>query len=177
MTDIYLRPIEENDTDLIVHWRNSEYGRNHSLSKKLITPESHRHHYKENVQTGRYRQFIVIRRDDTAGVAFYPIATVYLKDVDMENQRCELCVFTNCDNEWVEECQIEGIKQLIKKAFEEYGMHKVYSYVFCKFPEEVKRLEQVGLRIEAKLENEAKEMDGNYTDIYRMSIFNDEDHK
>lgn len=168
-TRIYLRPITEQDTDLIVKWRNSDYVRSHSLSKKLITPESHLAHFKEHVLTGHYRQFIVERADEI-GVVFYPVATVYLKDVDAENRRCELCVFTSADQEWIEECQVEGIRFLIQKAFEEYGMHKVYSYVFCKYPEEVKLLEQAGLKIEAKFENEARELDGTYSDVYRMSI-------
>ena len=168
-TRIYLRPIVEQDTDMIVKWRNSDYVRSHSLSKKLISRESHLKHFKEHVLTGHYKQFIVERADEI-GVVFYPVATVYLKDVDVENKRCELCVFTSADQEWIEECQIEGIRLLIKKAFEEYGMHKVYSYVFCKYPEEVQLLEQAGLKIEAKFENEARELDGSYSDVYRMSI-------
>ena len=169
---VYLRPIEEQDAEMIVKWRNSDYVRSHSLSKKPITVESHMRHFWEHVQTGHYRQFIVERADEI-GVVFYPIATVYLKDVDVENKRCELCVFTSADQEWVEECQIEGIRLLIKKAFDEYEMHKVYTYVFCKYPEEVKLLEQAGLSIEAKLTKEARELDGTYSDLYRMSIVNE----
>ncbi|MBR5385329.1 MAG: N-acetyltransferase [Bacteroidales bacterium] len=169
---VYLRPIVEQDTDLIVGWRNSDYVRAHSLSKKLITPESHLKHFREHVQTGHYRQFIV-ERSIMSGVVVYPIATVYLKDVDMENKRCELCVFTSADQEWIEACQVEGIRLLIKKAFDELGMHKVYTYVFCKFPEEVKLLEKAGLQIEARLNNEARELDGSYSDIFRMSITNE----
>lgn len=169
---VYLRPITEQDTDMIVRWRNSDYVRSHSLSKKVITPESHMKHYNDHVLTGHYKQFIVERVAEV-GVVVYPIATVYLKDMDVENKRCELCVFTSADQEWIEECQIEGIRLLIKKAFEEYGMHKVYSYVFCKYPDEVKLLEQSGLKIEAKITNEARELDGTYADIYRMSIVNE----
>lgn len=168
---VYLRPIAEQDTDLIVKWRNSEYVRSHSLSKRPITRESHMKYYRDHVLTGHYRQFIVERADEI-GVVFYPIATVYLKDVDIENQRCELCVFTSADQEWIEDCQIEGIKLLIRKAFEEYGMHKVYTYVFCKYPEEVALLEKTGFEIEARFMNEARELDGSYADIYRMSIVN-----
>lgn len=169
---VYLRPITEEDTEKIVKWRNSDYVRNHCLSKKLITPEFHLKHFRERVLTGQYKQFIV-EKVAVPGVVYYPIATVYLKDVDIENKRCELCVFTSADYEWTEECQIEGIKILIKKAFVEYGMHKVYTYVFCKYHEEVELLQKSGLRIEAKLENEARELDGSYADIFRMSIVNE----
>ena len=166
---VFLRPIQEGDTEMIVKWRNSDYVRSHSLSKKIITPESHMEHFRNHVLTGHYKQFIV-EREALEGVVFYPIATVYLKDVDVENKRCELCVFTSSDQEWIEECQIEGIKILIKKAFEDYGMHKVYSYVFCKYPDEIQLLEKTGLKKEAMFRNEARELDGTYSDIYRMSI-------
>lgn len=169
---VYLRPITEQDTDLIVKWRNSDYVRSHSLSKKLITPESHLKHFREHILTGHYKQFIVERIAES-GVVVYPIATVYLKDMDVENKRCELCVFTSADQEWTEECQIEGIRLLIKKAFEEYEMHKVYTYVFCKYPEEVKLMKRAGLKVEAVIANEARELDGTYADIYRMSIVNE----
>lgn len=171
MSDIivYLRPITEQDTDMIVKWRNSEYVSSHSLSKKHITAESHMKHFRDHVLTGHYRQFIVERIDDS-GVVFYPIATVYLKDIDTENRRCELCVFTSIDQEWNDECQIEGIKLLIEKAFDEYEMHKVYTYVFCKYPEEVSLLEKCGMKIEARLDEESRELDGTFSDIYRMSI-------
>ena len=170
---VFLRPIVEQDTELIVGWRNSDYVRSHSLSKKLITPESHLKHFREHVLTGHYKQFIV-ERPALSGVVVYPIATVYLKDVDVENKRCELCVFTSADQEWIESCQVEGIRLLIKKAFEEYGMHKVYTYVFCKYPEEVKLLERAGFEVEAKFKNEARELDGSYSDVYRMSIIKDQ---
>ena len=57
--------------------------------------------------------------------------------MDYDNKRCELCIFTSSDREWDSTSQSEAIKMLVEKAFNEYGMHKVYSYVFTKFPEEI----------------------------------------
>ena len=71
--------------------------------------------------------------DEDFPIVAYPIATVYLKDMDYTNKRCELCIFTSTDTEWTPESQSQAIHMLVEKAFNEYGMHKVYSYVLYTF--------------------------------------------
>ena len=94
---IFLRPITEKDTVNIVKWRNSDKVRSHCMTKAPITEESHLKFFKEYVLTGKYKQFIVERIEEETGLVSYPIATVYLKDLDRENKRCELCIFTSND--------------------------------------------------------------------------------
>ena len=168
---IFLRPLTISDTALIVQWRNSEKVLNHCLSRATITESSHEKFFKENVETGKYKQFIVERVEENSGVAAYPIATVYLKDMDYVNKKCELCVFTSNDSEWINESQSIAIRQLIKKAFSEFGMHKVYSYVFKKNEEEIKLIKDSGFKEEAILTEEAQTT-GGFEDIIRFCIIN-----
>ena len=86
---IFLRTITLEDGPQIVKWRNDPQVISHSMSKQEITLESNKHFFYENVVTGKYKQFIVECIDDSAGVAIYPIASVYLKDMDFTNKRCE----------------------------------------------------------------------------------------
>ena len=167
---IFLRPISENDGPNIVRWRNDPDVLSHCLDKTHITEESNRAFYKANIETGKYKQFIVECVESYSGVCTYPIATVYLKDMDCGNKRCELCIFTSSDVEWNPEGQTIAIELLVKKAFEEYGMHKVYSYVFNKFPNEVELLKDAGFVYEATLKGEAMNERGEYEDIVRMCI-------
>ncbi len=111
-----------------------------------------------------------VLKDETTGVCTYPIATVYLKDMDYNNKRCELCIFTSSDVEWKPESQTIAIEQLTQKAFEEFGMHKVYSYVFKKYPDELELLKNAGYSLEATLIGEARNEDGNFEDIVRLCI-------
>lgn len=171
---IFLRPISESDGRMIVRWRNDPNVLSHCLDKTHITEESNLVFYKFNVLTGKYKQFIVECQDETTGVCCYPIATVYLKDMDYGNKRCELCIFTSSDVEWKPDSQSAAIKMLIEKAFNEYGMHKVYSYVFSKFPREVELLEKAGFIIEAKLKDEALKEDGEYEDVIRLCVIKNE---
>lgn len=170
---IYLRQVTEKDGAIIVKWRNSEKVRNHCMTKATITEESNLIFFKENVLTGKYKQYIVDKLEENIGVASYPIATVYLKDIDLENKRCELCVFTSDDIEWNAEGQSIAIKMLVKKAFEEMGMHKIYSYVFDKYPDEISLLSSAGFTKESYLKKEAKNENGEYEDVVRMVIINE----
>lgn len=168
---IFLRPITESDGPNIVRWRNDPKVLSHCFDKTHITEESNLAFYKANVETGKYKQFIVECVESYSGVCTYPIATVYLKDMDYGNKRCELCIFTSSDVEWKPEGQTIAIDQLTKKAFDEFGIHKVYSYVFVKYPDEIELLKKAGFSIEATLKQEALNEDGEYEDIVRLSIF------
>ena len=171
---IELRPITLSDGNLIVQWRNDEKVRNHCMSRYPVTLESNFVFFNEFVKTGKYKQFIVERIEEDFGVVSYPIATVYLKDIDYGNKRCELCIFTSSDTEWTPESQSIAIRMLVDKAFTEYGMHKVYSYVFYKYSDEVELLKTAGFSFEAILKDEALNAEGKYEDIVRFSIFNSE---
>ena len=168
---IFLRPITEKDAAYIVKWRNSEKVNKHCLTKASVTVESNQKFYQEKILTGKYKQFMVERIEEETGLASYPIATVYLKDMDYENKRCELCVFTSSDVEWDNEGKKIAIKMLLDKAFGEYGMHKVYSYVIYDINAGMELLKSVGFGIESVLKSEAF-VEGSYSDIYRLCIFN-----
>lgn len=170
---IFLRPITESDGPSIVRWRNDPNVLSHCMDKTHITVESNLAFYKANVLTGKYKQYIVECLDETTGVCTYPIATVYLKDMDYNNKRCELCIFTSSDVEWKPEGQTIAIEQLTQKAFDEFGMHKVYSYVFKKYPDELELLKNAGYSVEATLIGEAKSEDGIFEDIVRLCVLSD----
>lgn len=171
---IYLRPITLDDGVNIVKWRNSPNVSNHSFDKTPITLESNAIFYKTFVETGKYKQFIVERIDEDFAVSSYPIATVYLKDFDIINHRCELCIFTSDDQEWNTEGQSIAINQLLEKAFTEFSIHKVYTFVFAENKDEVALMKRVGLHEEAVLKQEAIDINGNYVDVFRMAITVDE---
>lgn len=169
---IFLRPISEGDTFNIVKWRNSEKVRMHCMTKAPITIESSLKFYKQNVTTGKYMQYIVERVEEETGLVSYPIATVYLKDMDYENKRCELCIFTSDDVEWGAEGQAIAIKMLLKKAFEDLNMHKVYTYVFEKYPDEIQLMTESGFVKECMLQGESLDENGIYENVIRLCIFN-----
>ena len=171
---IYLRPITLDDGAHIVKWRNTRHVSNHCFDKTPISIESNAIFYKRYIETGKYKQFIVERVDEEYGVFSYPIATVYLKDFDQVNHRCELCIFTSDDQEWNTESQSIAIRLLLDKAFNEYKMHKVYTFVFVYNEDEIALMKRSGLSEEAILRKEAIDSNNEYVDILRMSILEDD---
>lgn len=169
---INLRPITLNDGHLIVKWRNDDNVRNHCMSRYPVTLESNAKFFNDFVTTGKYKQFIVERIEEEFGIAAYPIATVYLKDMDYGNKRCELCIFTSNDAEWASNSQSIAIKMLLDKAFNEYGMHKVYTYVFFRYSNEIELMKKAGFTVETILKNEILFEPGKYEDVVRLSIIN-----
>lgn len=167
---IYLRPIALEDGATIVKWRNAPDVSSHCFDKNPITIDSNAVFFRNYVETGKYKQYIVERIDEDFGVSSYPIATVYLKDFDKVNRRCELCIFTSDDQEWNTESQSIAIKLLLEKAFTEFEMHKVYTFVFADNYDEVALMKRAGLKEEAVLEKEAVNSQGEYVDILRMII-------
>ena len=150
---IFLRPITLDDGNNIVAWRNDKDVRNHCMNRNPVTLESNRLFFEAYVATGKYKQFIVERVEEDSGVVSYPIATVYLKDMDYSNKRCELCIFTSNDAEWRHDSQCIAIQLLLEKAFNEYGMHKVYSYVFSRFMDEQELLKKAVCRPKKALQD------------------------
>ena len=104
-------------------------------------------------------------------ISSYPIATVYLKDFDQTNHRCELCIFTSDDGEWNTDSQNIAICMLLDKAFNDFGMHKVYSFVFANNVAEIALLEKCGFQKEGCLVKEAIDENHEYVDVLRMTIF------
>ena len=170
---IYLRPITEKDGELIVKWRNSPRVSKHCFDKRTISIESNLAFYNTYIKTEKYYQYIVERVEETSGVISYPIATIYLKDIDKNNCRCELCVFTSDDEEWNTESQSLAVRIALNIAFNELGMHKVYSYIFTEFEDEKNLLESSGFAQEAVLINEARDENGEFVDVLRMATFCD----
>lgn len=168
---IYLRPVREEDGALIVKWRNSERTRNRCFDKRPLSLESNLEFFRNMVETGKYKQYIVERVEEVSGVAPYPIATVYLKDIDLVNRRCELCIFTSDDEEWNTESQNIALQKLIDIAKNELNMHKIYSYVFVDNNDPIDLLIRVGFTKEALLHSEAINAEGEFGDVLRLAYY------
>lgn len=168
--DIVLRELNIEDGILIAKWRNSPEILQNCINRTVITDESFRIYYEKNIITGKYIQYMVDRYDKEMPNYLYSIGSVFLRNIDKINKRCELGILPSTDFEWNEEGKIKALKILVKKCFEEMGFHKIYSYMFADALEEIKMFMNVGFSKEAKLEAEILMDDGSYRDLIRMKI-------
>ena len=85
---IYIRPITQDDTDLIVEWRNREDVREHFFFRERFTKAMHEKWLTEKVMTGMVDQFIVCLKDGDR-----PIGSSHLRDIDREAGSAEYGIF------------------------------------------------------------------------------------
>ena len=115
-----IRPITETDTDKIVKWRNAPSVMEHFIYRTPLTAEGHLNWYRSRVQTGQVAQFMIT--DNETGEE---VGSVYLRDIDPVNKKCEYGVFIGEDS-----CRGKGIaKAVIYEALnraKDLGAKKAY---------------------------------------------------
>lgn len=167
---IVLREVRIEDGVNIARWRNSINVVRHCIDKTVISEESNKKFFEKMIIPGKYKQYIVEKYDDEFGGIFtYQIGTIYFKDIDLENKKCELGLFPSDDEEWNSEGQELALKKMVEIAFNEMHIHKVYAYVYSDCEEENKLFEKCGFKIEGKFISEIYEA-GIFRDVLRYGI-------
>ena len=89
---IYLRPITDADTDMVLSWRNCARTVHNFYYKKPITAEEHTNWLRTKVDTGEVWQYVVCLKDSGT-----PIGSVYLQHFDTATLTGESGVFFSED--------------------------------------------------------------------------------
>lgn len=118
---VYLVPITSKDTSDIIRWRNSEHVQNNFLYRKLVTREDHERWLNDMVGTGRVVQWII--HISCTGQA---IGSVYLRDIDRENRKCEFGIFIGEQEMLGKGYGTEACNLATEYAFNALGLSKVY---------------------------------------------------
>ncbi len=124
MARVSLRPICIEDTDNIIRWRNSEQVKKNLFSQADITSEIHKEYYKNCVETGKCKQFIIETLEGNLD-----IGTVFIKNIDENHRKAEFGIFIG------EACArgkgygTAATKQMLNIAFEEYKLNRIYLQV------------------------------------------------
>lgn len=80
--------MSDNDTSLILTWRNNSDVRKNFIFQENLTKETHATWLKEKVYKGTTVQFIIIENTSQT-----PIGSVYLRDIDKLNNKAEFGIF------------------------------------------------------------------------------------
>lgn len=111
LIELRLRPIQEKDTPLIIKWRNADFVRNNFIFRETFTMEMHTKWLYDRVFTGNVIQYII----EIAKLNM-PIGSVYLRDIDLQNESGEFGIFI-------------GEKEYIGKG---YGTNATKTFIhFC----------------------------------------------
>lgn len=137
---VSLRPITDNDTDLIVKWRNNERIRNNFVYRVEFTRQIHEEWLRTKVYTGQVLQMIICENENDGA----PVGSVYFKFNNSEKTEAEYGIFIGEDdaigkgygNETallaVDYAREIGVKKVILRAFS-YNTAAIKSYEHAGF--------------------------------------------
>lgn len=162
---VILRPIDENDTDNIVTWRNRESVKCHFIYQKPFTIEGHTAWLQNMVKTGNVAQFIIYSQ-----ALEKDVGSVFLRDIDPDNRKAEYGIFIGEDDARGHGIGTAAAKLIIKYGFDELGLHKIFLRVFADNIRAIKSYEKAGFRQEAYLKDEVY-ISGTFHDIVLMAQF------
>lgn len=162
---INLRPINEEDTDLVVQWRNSEFVKKNFLYRGEFTAEIHNNWLKTKVETGEVIQFIIEYAD---GENKKLVGSAYLRDIDYENSCAEFGIFIGEKSFLGKGIGSETAKLMLDFAHNELGLHRVFLRLLVENISAYKAYRKAGFVTEG-IFRDMKKIDGKYKDIMFMS--------
>lgn len=163
-----LRPISYEDTDDIVRWRNRNAVRNNFIFREQFTKDIHEKWMKEKVAKKQVYQFIIIEKKTNK-----KIGSVYLRDVDSANQKCEFGIFIGEEEFLGRGLGTEAAKLILHFAFEELRVNKVFLRLLAENQRAYKSYLKVGFKEEGMSRQDVL-IDGLFHDVIFMSILRGE---
>ena len=162
--NVSIRPITEADTPKIVKWRNTPSVVEHFIYRTPLTEEAHLNWFHNRVQTGDVAQFMIT--DTETGEE---VGSVYLRDIDRDNRKCEYGIFIGEDS-----CRGKGIgsraaQLALEYAFEELGMNRVFLRGFADNEIAINSYKNAGFQVEGTFRDDVM-IDGVGYDMVFMAI-------
>lgn len=165
---IYLRPMAEEDTDMIVAWRNKTSVKNYFIYQAEFTKEGHLYWLHEVVEKGRACQMMICDKETDK-----PLGSVYIRDIDRDHCKGEYGIFIGEDEARGRGIGTEAARLMIQYGFEELGLHRIYLRVLADNERAIRSYEKAGFRQEGYLHHDVC-IQGKYVDIVWMAIVNEE---
>jgi len=163
---VYLRPITDDDTELIIEWRNSDAVRPYFIYQKPFTKEGHEKWMETMIRSGNGYQFIVCCKESDT-----PIGCTYLRDYDRENNKIEYGVFLGSEDVKGQGIGTEILGLTLQFAFDTLGVHKMFARAFADNAASVNSFLKGGFEKEAYLKDEVF-VNGEYRDIILLAKIN-----
>ena len=89
---VILRPVTFADTERILRWRNDPAVRDRFVYREELTKTAHETWLLERVEAGYAFQWIICEKQE-ADAQEHPVGSVYLRDIDKEEQTAEYGIF------------------------------------------------------------------------------------
>ena len=165
---IYLRPMAEEDAELIVEWRNKPELKRFFISQTDFTIEGHLNWFRTMKESGRACQMMIIDKKDDK-----PLGSVDIKDIDHDHHKGEYGIFIGEEAARGRGIGTEAAKLMIQYGFEELGLHRIYLRALAGNAQAIRSYEKAGFEQEGYLKDDVC-INGKFVDIVWMAIVNKE---
>lgn len=165
-SDLVLRTITLEDTENILTWRNKPSVKKYFIHQTEISKKEHLDWLETKVKTGKVIQFIMIEKWNRR-----PIGSVYLQDIDMKNKKAEFGIFIGEDKLTNKGFGTEAAERIIKYAFDEIELHRLYLRVYEDNLRAISSYLKVGFKREALLKDDVY-VNGEFKNIVLMGVVN-----
>lgn len=160
---IYLRLMEETDTDLIIAWRNREDVRRNFIYREPFTRQGHENWVNTMIRPGRAVQMIIVdSADDT------PLGSVYIRDIDRGHLKAEYGIFIGVPQARGRGIGTAAARLMLRYCFEEEGLHRIYLRALAGNRQAIRSYEKAGFVREGCLREDVC-IDGEFYDIVWMA--------
>lgn len=167
MSNITLRPINLDDTNNIIKWKNSDSVKKNFCIQENLTKETHINWYNNRILTGEVQQFVI--RDNSINK---DVGSVYLRDIDHKNNKAELGIFIGEEQARGKGIGTESVKKAVEYGFKNLKLHKIFLRVFSNNTAGIKAYEKAGFKYERTAKDDILLPSGKYQDIVFMEILN-----
>ena len=165
MSNISIRPINEQDTDKIVKWRNNKKVKKNFVYQEDFTREGHLHWLHTKVDTGEVAQFIIEAADRAVG-------SCYLRDISSTNKSAEFGIFIGEDDARGKGYGTMAGKLLLDYGFNSLGLHRIFLRVFEDNTAAIRSYRKIGFREEGVFKDMIYQ-NGRYRSMVFMACFNE----
>lgn len=170
-SQIYLRPITIEDTDLVVRWRNSEKVVQNFIYRKNISREDHINWFHNKIETGQVMQFIICDLQTDK-----PLGSIYLQNFNESSRQAEEGIFLGEEEAYGRGIGTEAAKLMLEYAFSVLKLHKLTARVLSYNQGSRKMHEKAGYEMESYLRDELF-LDGKYEDLIFYGAINPAEKK
>jgi diamine N-acetyltransferase len=160
--------MEISDTEDIIRWRNQEEVRRYFINQELFTRQGHLEWFNNVVAAGKAVQFIITDKRNER-----PLGSVYLRDIDYKNSKCEFGIFIGESDYRGHGVGTEAANLIIKYAFEELKLNKIFLRVLADNIRAITSYQKAGFTTEGCFKKDVC-INNKFMDIVFMAILRDD---